>query len=165
MPLDALRELPRRSLVADFHCVTTWTREAVRWSGFSFRDFYELFLLTRIPPGAAIACVELRALDGYRSTLPLEDALRDNVLLADRLDDRPLPLEHGAPLRLVASDHYGCKNVKQLSRIGVGERSAVPPVGRFTRAHPRARVALEERGQLLGPRFYRILWAMMGPTL
>ena len=166
LALDDLAALPRREIIADFHCVTTWTRQEVRWSGFAFRDFYQRFLRPRAQTDPRIAFVELTALDGYRSTLPLEDVLRDNVLLADRVDDAPLPLEHGAPLRLVAPDHYGYKSVKHLKRIRVGRSFSVPGVERLTRAHPRGRVALEERGRLLGGRFYRFIYrALMYPTL
>ena len=61
----------------------------------------------------------------------LEDALADDVLLADRLDGAPLDAKHGAPVRLVAPAHYGFINVKHLCRIEVltGEpaQSRAPP--------------------------------------
>ena len=35
---DELRDLPRFDQTSDFHCVTTWTRRSLRWSGFRFCD-------------------------------------------------------------------------------------------------------------------------------
>jgi DMSO/TMAO reductase YedYZ molybdopterin-dependent catalytic subunit len=125
---DQLGTLPRTEQVSDLHCVTTWSRRALRWSGFRFRDVYEGLILPKAGAARDARFVVLRGQDGYRNSLPLEDLLAEEVLLADRLDGAPLGIEHGAPLRLVAPAHYGYKNVKRVMD------------------HPRARVALEERG-------------------
>src|SRR5258708_6536453 len=45
--LEELGRLPRREVVADFHCVTTWTRRGLSWSGYAFRDFHERLLVPR----------------------------------------------------------------------------------------------------------------------
>ena len=61
--------------------------------------------------------VRFAGLDGHWSVMLLEDALADDVLLADHLDGAPLDAKHGAPVRLVAPAHYGFVNVKHLCRI------------------------------------------------
>jgi DMSO/TMAO reductase YedYZ molybdopterin-dependent catalytic subunit len=144
-----LAGLPRVEQVSDLHCVTTWTRRALVWSGFRFSDLYERLLLPLARPTAEPVLVVLRAQDGYRSSLPLEDLLAPDVLLADRLDGEPLSIEHGAPLRLVAPAHYGYKNVKHLRRLDLRLGPVAPqrPFGFRFLDHPRGRVALEERGQ------------------
>jgi len=156
---DELAELPRVEQTSDFHCVTTWSRRALRWSGYRFRDLYEQLIVPRAQPEPAARFVVLRGQDGYRSALPLEDLLADDVLLADRLDGAPLPLEHGAPVRLVAPAHYGYKNLKHLSAIELwrDERNYHPPGRRFM-DHPRARVAHEERGRGLPGWLLRYLY-------
>jgi sulfane dehydrogenase subunit SoxC len=55
----------------------------------------------------------------YQRSLPLADAMRDEVLLAWGLNGAPLPPQHGHPLRLVVPGWYGMANVKWLSRITV----------------------------------------------
>jgi DMSO/TMAO reductase YedYZ molybdopterin-dependent catalytic subunit len=45
-------------------------------------------------------------------------ALRD-VMLAYEMDGKPLPQEHGAPVRLIIPEMYGYKNVKWLQGIDV----------------------------------------------
>jgi sulfane dehydrogenase subunit SoxC len=55
----------------------------------------------------------------YRRSLPLGEALREEVLLAWELNGSPLPPQHGFPLRLVVPGWYGMTNVKWLSRITV----------------------------------------------
>ncbi|HEY0632664.1 MAG TPA: sulfite oxidase [Thermoleophilaceae bacterium] len=53
----------------------------------------------------------------YERSLPLSDAMGDDVLLAWGLNGGPLPPQHGFPLRLVVPGWYGMTNVKWLSRI------------------------------------------------
>lgn len=142
-----LQRLPRVEQVSDFHCVTTWSRRALRWSGFRFADFYEQLVVPQAGAPAAARFVVLRGQDGARTSLPLDDLLAPDVLLADRLDDEPLPIAHGAPLRLVAPSHYGYKSIKHLHRIEFRPSGALyRPVGLRFMEHPRARVEHEERG-------------------
>jgi DMSO/TMAO reductase YedYZ molybdopterin-dependent catalytic subunit len=53
----------------------------------------------------------------YVDYLTMKQALLPDVMLAYEMNGRPLPREHGAPLRLVIPEMYGYKNVKWLSRI------------------------------------------------
>jgi DMSO/TMAO reductase YedYZ molybdopterin-dependent catalytic subunit len=55
----------------------------------------------------------------YERSLPLQDALRQEVLLAYQVNGRPLPPQHGYPLRLVVPGWYGMASVKWLRRITV----------------------------------------------
>ncbi len=144
---DALAGLPRVTLEADFHCVTTWSKLGLRWSGVAFSTFFESRIAPLAEGGAPIVGAIFRSQDGYLTTLLLEDLLGGDVLLADQLDGEPLSIAHGAPLRLVAPRHYGYKSLKHLARLEL--RSSMPVVKRGLAAlldHPRARVAFEERG-------------------
>src|SRR3712207_5037538 len=40
LPLADLAGLPRRELVADFHCVAGWSATGLRWEGVAFETFY-----------------------------------------------------------------------------------------------------------------------------
>ena len=80
--------------------------------------------------------------------MQLEDLLSSDVLLADTLDGAPLSVDHGAPLRLIAPQHYGYKSIKHLSRIEFRLPSSGYRVSALTfMDHPRAREAEEERGR------------------
>jgi len=154
-----LGRLPRVEQCSDFHCVTTWTCRSLTWSGFRFADFYHQLVVPLAEPVPDAAFVVLRGQDGYRSGLLLADLLADDVLLADRLQGEPLTIAHGAPLRLVAPAHYGYKSVKHVHRIEIwrsdaGYRSPGPSF----LTHPRARVALEERGRWFPGWFLRHLY-------
>lgn len=66
----------------------------------------------------------------------------------DRFEDRPLSIEHGAPLRLIAPKHYGYKNLKHLTKMEF--HTTMPAFKKGFAAlldHPRARVSEEERGR------------------
>ena len=141
--------LSRVSHAADFHCAAGWSYRAPKWSGYRFRDVWEKLVLPKVRPNSEMNFVVLRCQDGYRTSLPLSDLLAPEVLLADRLDHQPLTIEHGAPIRLVAPAHYGYKSAKHLDRIELrADDAGYQPLMRLL-DHPRARVALEERGQFL----------------
>jgi sulfane dehydrogenase subunit SoxC len=55
----------------------------------------------------------------YARSLPLAEALRDDVLLAYEVNGVPLPPQHGFPLRLLVPGWYGMTSVKWLGRITV----------------------------------------------
>jgi len=55
----------------------------------------------------------------YQRSLPMAQALSDQVLLAHGMDGQPLLPEHGFPLRLVVPGWYGMTSVKWLTRITV----------------------------------------------
>ncbi|HYM80246.1 MAG TPA: molybdopterin-dependent oxidoreductase [Candidatus Limnocylindria bacterium] len=53
----------------------------------------------------------------YYVSLDLETARHPQVLLATQLAGKPLPLAHGAPLRLLAPMKLGLKNIKAVTDI------------------------------------------------
>ena len=158
--------LARVEQCSDFHCVTTWTTRSLSWSGVQFADFYQQIVvpLAGAPDNATF--VVLRGQDGARTSLPLDDLLAHDVLLADRLNGHPLSIAHGAPIRLVAPKHYGYKSIKHVNRIEFWRSSSgYRPLGFRFMVHPRARVAHEERGQWIPDWLLRYLYRpLIGPT-
>jgi DMSO/TMAO reductase YedYZ molybdopterin-dependent catalytic subunit len=147
VPLARLATLQRREQTADFHCVAGWSATGLRWEGVPFATFYRDVIETALAAGKAVTHVGFGGLDGYRSFVKVEDALVDDVLIAEHLEGRPLDSDHGAPARLVSPSQYGFISTKHLCLVEV--RSA-PPSKTFGRtpliqAHPRARVWEEER--------------------
>jgi hypothetical protein len=57
--------------------------------------------------------------DGYTSSLEVDDALKDDVLLAFEMNGETLPVDHGFPVRLVVPGKYGYKWVKWITEIKV----------------------------------------------
>jgi DMSO/TMAO reductase YedYZ molybdopterin-dependent catalytic subunit len=158
VPLADLATLPRREIVADFHCVAGWSATGLRWEGVPFAAFYRAVVQPALQPGARVTHLVVGGLDGYRVVVALEDALAEDVLIAEHLDGRPLDGDHGAPARLVSPEQYGFVNAKHLCRIELhtsepSDDFGGHPVSRlflrlYTR-HPRARVWEEERHRYL----------------
>jgi DMSO/TMAO reductase YedYZ molybdopterin-dependent catalytic subunit len=151
LPLAELAQLPRRELTADFHCVAGWSATGLHWEGVRFETFYRLIIEPSLAADRPVTHVSFRGLDGYRSIVTLEDALAEDVLIAEHLDGRPLDGDHGAPVRLVSPAQYGFVSTKHLCRIELhtaepnenfGSPFMRPPL--FKR-HPRSRVWQEER--------------------
>jgi DMSO/TMAO reductase YedYZ molybdopterin-dependent catalytic subunit len=106
----------------------------------------------------------------------IEDALAEDVLIADRLDGRPLDGDHGAPARLVSPGQYGFVSVKHLSRIDAHTRAPGEGYGEISRLaqltlrgpfkpHPRARVWEEERHRHLPNRLVRPVYRLSTPPI
>jgi hypothetical protein len=145
--LTDLEELEQVERVENFHCVAGWSAIGLRWEAVPFVDFYRTLLEPRLTPGPEITHVVFRGYDGYGSIVRLDDALADDVLIATRLDGKPLSPAHGAPVRLVSPSQYGYVSTKHLCAIELHTTKPRDdhPYSVVTRSHPRARVWNEER--------------------
>ena len=159
---ELLAELPRREQVSDLHCVTTWSATGLRWSGFEFRDVQER-LAAAVRPHPDCRWLAVTGMDGYRICLRLDDLLAGDVLLADQVDGAVLPDERGGPIRLVTPAHYGYTSVRQVCRIDYLRRYESGSARWL--AHPRGRVAREERGRFLPGPVWRVLWRRLLPRI
>jgi DMSO/TMAO reductase YedYZ molybdopterin-dependent catalytic subunit len=109
---DDFRALPQVKDVSDFHCVTTWSKMDVPWEGVQLSA---VIALARPRPEASH--VMTHAYDGYTTNLPLEEALKDDVLLVHTALGQPLPREHGGPVRVITPQLYAWKGAKWIHRI------------------------------------------------
>jgi DMSO/TMAO reductase YedYZ molybdopterin-dependent catalytic subunit len=118
LSLAGLRALPHTRQVSDFHCVTGWTVEDVRWTGCRLSD-----LVDAVGPQKRVGGVRfVSAEHPYDDSLTFEQAMLPDVLLAYEMDGKPLSRPHGGPLRLVVPEMYGYKSVKWVTRIELLER-------------------------------------------
>src|SRR5436305_2093982 len=86
VPLAELATFPRRELTADFHCVAGWSATDLHWEGVAFESFYRRVVEPALQPGASITHLVFKGRDGYRSIVAVEDALGDDVLIAENRD-------------------------------------------------------------------------------
>ena len=107
-PAD-LKSLPQEDLVEDFTCREGWTVPNLRWTGVPLKT---VLLLARPHPNALH--VQASA-GGFSISLPTERAKQ--VLLALRLNEDWLGLEHGGPVRLVVSGGECFTSIKWLDHL------------------------------------------------
>lgn len=167
-----LPTMPRRQLDADFHCVAGWSTEGLHWEGVAFETLYSTVIGPALGPDAVVTHVVLEGLDGYRAVVTIGDALGADVLIADRLNGRPLDPDHGAPVRFVSAGQYGHMSTKHLCRIELHTHDPGEDFSRLPRLaqvflrgpfapHPRARVWEEERNRYLPPWVVRPVYRMV----
>jgi DMSO/TMAO reductase YedYZ molybdopterin-dependent catalytic subunit len=103
-----------------------WLQEAVgtaSWTGTPLRPFLERAGLLdgarEVRFTGADRGVQGGVEQAYERSLPLAEALRDEVLLVYAVNGQPLPPQHGFPLRLIVPGWYGMAHVKWLREVAV----------------------------------------------
>jgi DMSO/TMAO reductase YedYZ molybdopterin-dependent catalytic subunit len=110
--LDDIKALPRRQMITELRCIEGWSI-LVQWTGARLAD-----LLAKYPPAHDPRYLALETPDrAYYVGLDLESAMHPQTLLAYEINGNPLPLLHGAPLRLAIPVKYGIKNLKRIGTI------------------------------------------------
>lgn len=113
--LSELQALPQRRIVRDVQCVTGWRVPATPFEGVRLAD-----LLDAAGVRSGATAVRFTCFDGaYSESLTLDQARRDDVLVALRMQDAPVSHEHGGPVRLYVAPMYFYKSAKWLSGITV----------------------------------------------
>jgi DMSO/TMAO reductase YedYZ molybdopterin-dependent catalytic subunit len=109
---NQILSFPKVESVSDFHCVEGWSVLACRWEGIRFRE-----IVKAVKPKENAESVTFECADGYTTSLSLQELSGDDVLLAYKLDGRPLEEGIGFPLRLVVPQKYGYKSALWVRRI------------------------------------------------
>lgn len=104
--------MPQSNFTADFHCVTTWSKLDVQWTGIKVTDFLQQI---EIDPKAVH--VMQHCYGGYTTNLSLEDFVREENFFAHTLFGEPLPADHGGPMRLVVPHLYAWKSAKWINGL------------------------------------------------
>jgi DMSO/TMAO reductase YedYZ molybdopterin-dependent catalytic subunit len=113
LSLADLQSLPRTQLVRPFQCVTGWRVPNVHWEGVQLSHLLDA---AGVKPQAK--AISFTSFDGaYTESLTLDQALRPDVIVADRMLGGPVTTEHGGPVRMYIAPMYGYKSTKWLSGI------------------------------------------------
>jgi len=84
------------------------------WTGVPFSSILEM-----ADPKKGALEVVFRCLDGYSTSISMDEAMKDGVLLAYRVNGEPLSPTHGFPVRLVVPEKYGMKWPKWINEIEI----------------------------------------------
>lgn len=115
--LAELRAMPAQTQITRHDCVEGWSAIG-KWTGVRLSE-----VLRRVGPRPEARYVVFHCADTmddgvrYYESIALVDAYHPQTLLAYGLDDAPLPIANGAPLRLRVERQLGYKMAKYLMRI------------------------------------------------
>jgi DMSO/TMAO reductase YedYZ molybdopterin-dependent catalytic subunit len=107
-----MHALPQSTYFGDIHCVTTWSKFDTTFAGVSVDT-----LLEQTGPLPEAAYVMAHCSTGYTTNLPLADVTGGKAWVVWDYDGRPLPVEHGGPVRLLVPHLYFWKSAKWVTRL------------------------------------------------
>jgi DMSO/TMAO reductase YedYZ molybdopterin-dependent catalytic subunit len=114
LSLDEFMALPQAESVCDIHCVTQWSRYDNHWTGVAARTLLEM-----VQPRREAKHVVFHAHDGYTSNVRLDQFDQPDVFLVYRWEGKPIPREHGGPVRVLMPRLYLWKSAKWIRRIEI----------------------------------------------
>jgi DMSO/TMAO reductase YedYZ molybdopterin-dependent catalytic subunit len=137
LTMEDLKKLPRVEFIGVLECAgngrgfyepkvagTQWAYGAVgngRWAGARLHDVLQKAGIK--DSAKEILCdgadVPLGKMPDFQRSIPLQKALDEDTLLAYEMNGRPLSVEHGFPLRVIAPGWAGDSWVKWLQHIEV----------------------------------------------
>jgi DMSO/TMAO reductase YedYZ molybdopterin-dependent catalytic subunit len=109
---DEIHALPSSRYQGDIHCVTTWSKLGVSFTGVSVDT-----LLEAAQPLATATHVLARSRTGYTTNLPLADVTGAKAWVVWEFDGEPLTTPHGGPARLLVPHLYFWKSAKWVSGL------------------------------------------------
>lgn len=104
--------MPQSEFTADFHCVTTWSKLDVQWTGVKVTDF-----LRHIDVDSQATQLMAHCYGDYTTNISIDDFLREENFFAHTLFGEPLPADHGGPMRLVVPHLYAWKSAKWINGL------------------------------------------------
>lgn len=120
LSLDELRQMPRQTQTTLHMCIQGWSYYA-QWAGVAVSTLLEI-----CPPLPTARFLVFHTLDEkwerpghgyYFEVIDLEIAQLSQTILAYEMNNEPLSIAHGAPLRLRVENQLGYKMAKWVNRI------------------------------------------------
>lgn len=112
--LEDIQRLPKTEIVFDFKCIEGWD-QVTHWAGAKFSDFVKYY---HLDAQASMKYVGMRTPDkAYYVGIDMPSALHPQTLLCYEMNGKPLPLNQGAPVRLIIPVKYGIKNIKRIGSM------------------------------------------------
>ena len=97
--------------VVKLDCVEGWGVN-ILWEGVLVRD-----LINKAKPLPQIKIVIFKAYDGYSTSFPIDYIIKNDILMAYKMNNVTIPPERGFPFQLVAESKWGYKWVKWITEI------------------------------------------------
>ena len=114
--LADLRAMPNRAQITRHDCVEGWSAIG-KWTGPMLGGVLKAAGLRDAARYVVFTCADLYGGKPYYESIDLLDAFHPQTILAWAMNDRPLDIAHGAPVRLRVERQLGYKHAKYLMRI------------------------------------------------
>jgi DMSO/TMAO reductase YedYZ molybdopterin-dependent catalytic subunit len=117
--LAQLRVLPGRTQITRHDCVEGWSAIG-KWQGARLSAVLDAVQPTSAARYVVFHCADPMEEDGqspYYESIDMDDAYHVQTLLAYSLNDKPLPVANGAPIRLRVERQLGYKHAKYVMRL------------------------------------------------
>jgi DMSO/TMAO reductase YedYZ molybdopterin-dependent catalytic subunit len=111
--LSQISSLPKRVMNTRHCCVEGWSM-IPKWGGVSLRAF-----LQTVGADSRAKYISVKCGDDYYTAFDMPSALHPQTLLCTEAYNKPLTLEHGAPVRIVMPTKLGYKSAKWISNLTV----------------------------------------------
>ncbi len=111
---DEIHGLPGSVYSGDIHCVTSWSKLGVQFSGVSVDTLLEIAGLD-----ASASYVVAFCHTGYTTNFPLADVTGGRAWVVWEYESAPLSIEHGGPARLLVPHLYFWKSAKWVAGLRV----------------------------------------------
>lgn len=104
--------LPSVVSTSDFHCVEGWSVLDCKWMGVRISEIEQLVKPLEVAKSVTFECA-----DSYSTSLYREELASKDVLLAYKLNGKPLEEGLGFPVRLIVPDKYAYKSALWVLRL------------------------------------------------
>ena len=121
LSLRDLGAFPQRAQITRHDCVEGWSAIG-KWQGPLLGDILKATVLSDRARYIVFHCADNSNGQPYYESIDLYDAFHPQTIMALLMNDRRLPIGHGAPLRLRVERHLGYKHAKFVMRIEARER-------------------------------------------
>ena len=120
LSLAQLMLMPSRAQITRHDCVEGWSAIG-KWTGVGLHHVLSRANVLHSARFIVFECFDLKPVSGgmapYYESIDLIDAFHQQTILAYALNDMPLEVGHGAPLRLRVERQLGYKQAKYIKRI------------------------------------------------
>jgi DMSO/TMAO reductase YedYZ molybdopterin-dependent catalytic subunit len=119
LSLDEVKALPSRAQITRHDCVEGWSAIA-KWKGARLAALLDAAGPKPAARYVVFHCADPMERDGtepYYESVDLDDAFHAQTILAYEMNDAPLPVANGAPLRLRVERQLGYKHAKYVMRV------------------------------------------------
>jgi hypothetical protein len=114
LTLDDIKKLPKVDITFNFKCIEGWN-QITHWGGVRFSDFLKAYGLGDESQMKYVGLVTPD--EAYYVGIDMPSILHPQTILCYELNNQPLPMKEGYPLRLIIPVKYGIKHLKRIGTL------------------------------------------------